>query len=501
MSWRKTSWQWQLVLIMMLVSGIALLSFISVSWQIVRITTYKKVDAELVAFSLRQGWSFMMALTRVGEQDPRMRLGQSDDAPRVNSLAFCNLETGFYEPGLGWPEEIDVIQIGNSIPALYQKEGKPLVRSRFLELQRITPEERRELMENRNVRPPRQHMPGMGRSVFKSVEREGQKWRIMAFSDGTAVFLAAHNMSQLREDMHTLGNAILIAFPVAISIIGLIAWYLAGKAIDPVKRLTSSASEITAEALGKRLQESHEPPEFENLIKGYNQMLDRLEKSFLQASRFSADAAHELNTPLMILRGHLDLLLQSAAENSDTQKQLAMVLEEVRGLQEVIRKLLLLSQADSGRLAIDEVDFDFSMLVNEIVEDAEIMAPEIELRCDIPDGIPVKGDRDLLRQCVFNLITNAIKYNREDGHIILTMEKSRYAVQLDIRNTGQAIPEDKAEKVFDRFYRVDPSRDAKVKGRGLGLSLAHEFAKAHHGSLELVANEDDNIVFRLTLPA
>ncbi len=500
MSWRKTSWQWQLVLIMMLVSGIALLSFISVSWQIVRITTYSKVDAELVAFSLKQGWGFMMNLMRDQDAPARSRQGQSEEIIRINSMAFCNLETGFYHLGPSWPEEINVLELGKRVPELYEKAGKQLARSRFLELQGLSPEERRQLMENRNVRPPRQQMPGMGRSVFESVEKEGQRWRVMAFSNGTAIFFAAHDMDELKDDMHTLRNAILIALPIAISIIGFIAWYLAGKAIDPVKRLTKSASEITAEALDKRLQSSNEPPEFANLIKGYNEMLDRLEKSFQQASRFSADAAHELNTPLTILRGHLDLLLQSAEEDTEAQKQLAMVFEEVRGLQEVIRKLLLLSQADSGKLSIEENELDFSMLVSEIIEDAEIMAPEIQLKHDIPDGIIVKGDRDLLKQCVFNLVTNAIKYNRENGYIKLNLQQTRYAVELDVMNTGRAIPAEKAGKVFERFFRVDPARNANISGKGLGLSLAQEFAKAHHGSLELLTNEEDNIVFRLTLP-
>jgi heavy metal sensor kinase len=312
--------------------------------------------------------------------------------------------------------------------------------------------------------------------------------------------MAAHDMSKLRDDMSNLRQAILFSLPVAISVIGLIAWYLAGKAIIPVRRLTQSVTEITAEALNKRLESENEPPEFAKLIEGYNQMLDRLERSFTQARRFSADAAHELNTPLTILRGHLDLMLQSANEDAEEQKQLAMVFEEVRGLQEVIRKLLLLSQADSGELSIENKDIDLSYLLEEIIEDAEIMAPEIRFEQKIEPDVTIRGDRDLLRQCVFNLVTNAIKYNRQDGAVRLALRKSQYCAELDVTNTGFAIPEEMVGKVFERFFRVDPSRDAKISGRGLGLSIAREFAKAHHGTLELGDNEEDKITFRLSLP-
>jgi two-component system heavy metal sensor histidine kinase CusS len=501
MTWRKTSWQWQLVLIMMLVSGLALLSFIGVLWQIVRVTTYKKIDAELIAFSLKQGPGFIVSLNMEENRNPRPREESTGDTVRTNTMAFYNSRTGFNHMGTDWPEDLDVVEIGKSIQDLYDEQGKMMPpESRLLDLQRRSPEELRQQADGRLGRLPRQQLPSLNRSVFTTIKVEGQPYRVMGYSDGVGVFMAAHDMDREQHDMYDLRQAIVLALPGAILIIGLIAWYLAAKAIGPVRRLTDSSSHITAEALDKRLTQENEPPEFAELIQVYNEMLDRLENSFKQARRFSADAAHELNTPLTILRGHLDLMLQSAEENTDAQQQLALVFEEVRGLQEVIRKLLVLSQADSGLLPIEPKELDFSLLISEIIEDAELMAPEIKFERDIEDSIEVKGDRDLLRQCVFNMVTNAIKYNRENGFIRLSLRKSRFNVDLDITNTGKCIPENMAPKVFDRFVRADPSRDSKVNGRGLGLSLAREFAKAHHGTLELLHNEDDQITFRLELP-
>lgn len=502
MKWRKTSWQWQLVLIMMLVSGVALLSFISVLWQLVRVATFKKIDAELVAFSLKQGWSYIVSLN-VERERPVEPAGEDDEEEpvRINTLAFYNIESGFHHTGLDWPEGLDVVELGKSVPDLYIKQGTRMPpESRLLELQRRTPEERRQQMEGRSGRPPRAQLPSINRSVFLTLKIAGERYRILGFSDGVGVFLAAHNMSREQHDMHDLRWSILWALPGAILIIGLITWYLAGKAVGPVRRLTHLASEITAEELNKRLAPENEPPEFAELIQVYNEMLDRLETSFSQARRFSADAAHELNTPLTILRGHLDLLLQSAEEDSESQQQLALVFEEVRGLQEVIRKLLVLSQADSGKLAIEPKELNLSTLIEEILEDAELMAPEITFTRDIGKAVIINGDRDILRQCVFNLVTNAIKYNKSGGTVHMELKVDRNSAILDVTNTGPAIQRDKAPKIFERFFRADPSRDSKINGRGLGLSIAREFAKAHHGTLELVCNEEDRITFQLVLP-
>ncbi|MEX0323878.1 MAG: ATP-binding protein [Puniceicoccaceae bacterium] len=544
MTKRGTSWQWQLVLIIVLVSGIALASFIGVLSQLVRISNYNKLDAELVAVSLKYGWAFM-----AGGIDPARRIEVDREAYAAGTtfaetgFAFYHLQRESLRTDELWPTELDPKQLGNSVPEIYKQQGKPLADSRFFELQRRiaggrrgpdapSPEEVRELtrqfrrqsLEGDPIQPPqgappdnrpdrapdfrpggrggpRTNLPSLDQAVFSTVRRDGKRFRVMGYTNGNGVFMAAQDLVHLEDSMQELRRSIILALPVALALIGLVAWYVAGRAIGPVKRLSDSAAGITAEGLGNRLEPGKEPPEFAKLIDVYNQMLDRLDISFHQARRFSADAAHELNTPLTVLQGHLDILLQSSEEGSEAQEQLAMLCEEVRGLQEVIRKLLVLSQADAGKLTIEPTQVDLSTLVSEILEDVEIMAPELEFSGKIEPGIEIKGDRSLLRQTFFNLLTNATKYNREDGFVRIELSRKDSKIRLDVVNAGYEIPAEKADKLFDRFFRVDDSRNSKIEGKGLGLSLAWEFVRAHRGTIQLVCREQDKITFRVELPA
>jgi signal transduction histidine kinase len=282
-------------------------------------------------------------------------------------------------------------------------------------------------------------------------------------------------------------------------LIGAAAWILAGRALLPVRRLSAAASRITAAELEARLEMRGEPREFKQLIEVYNGMLDRLEASFKQARRFSADAAHELNTPLTILQGHLDALLQQE-QKTERQADLTIALEETQHLREIIRKLHLLSQADAGNLPMESQAVELPALVKEVLEDARAMAPGMTFESQLDDKTLIQGDPNLLRQLVFNLLSNAIKYNRPDGRVQIQLFTRDRMVCLEISNTGAAIRPEDAGRLFERFYRGHPARDARVPGRGLGLALALEFAHAHGGNLRLSENQDDRITFCLELP-
>jgi len=282
---------------------------------------------------------------------------------------------------------------------------------------------------------------------------------------------------------------------------GSLSW-IASQAIKPVNQLSESAEKTTAQGLNHRIPEQGTTGEFKRLVRVYNEMLSRLETSFNQASRFSADAAHELNTPITILMGHLDDALQSAETNSDEQERFGLLLQEVQRLKGIVDKLLLLSKADSGQLRHLNERFNLSDLVTDVADDAVEMAPELLVERNIPEGICMEGDSELVRQIVFNLTSNAIKYNTPDGsvNLNLTIDQEKKELYLTVANTGNAIPDEAAAYIFDRFYRVDPSRNRKVHGLGLGLSLAREFAELHKGKLELTENRSGQVAFTLTLP-
>jgi signal transduction histidine kinase len=240
--------------------------------------------------------------------------------------------------------------------------------------------------------------------------------------------------------------------------------------------------------------------EFVELIQVFNQMLSRLEHSFKQASRFSADAAHELKTPLAILQGELERTLQQAEPGSEVQQGLSNLLDEVRRLSGIVRKLLLLSLADAGQMALYRVGVDLSGLLIEMLEDIELLAPHLEIQTEIAEDLRVQGDRDLLIQVLQNLISNAIKYNLPNGWIRIVARRQGATVLITISNCSKEIPTGDRDRIFDRFHRGDPARTRKVEGIGLGLSLAREIARSHGGDLTLDPTLSGQTAFTLTLP-
>ena len=225
-----------------------------------------------------------------------------------------------------------------------------------------------------------------------------------------------------------------------------------------------------------------------------------LERSFTQASRFSADAAHELKTPLTILQGELERTLQQVEPGSVVQQRLSNLLDEVRRLSGIIRKLLLLSLADAGQMSLYLVEVDMSQMLIEMVEDIELLAPHLSVQTDIAEGLRIQGDRDLITQVLQNLLSNAIKYNQAYGWIRIQALQAGTTAFVTIANASKDIPMGDRDRIFECFHRGDPARSRKIEGIGLGLSLAREIARSHHGDLTLDSTPSGQTAFTLTLP-
>jgi len=217
-------------------------------------------------------------------------------------------------------------------------------------------------------------------------------------------------------------------------------------------------------------------------------------------ARFSADAAHELRTPLTVLQGELEQALQDAPGEAE-QRLYADTLEEVQRLKDIIRKLLLLSQADTGQLRLTRERVSLSEMVAGIREDTEALAPHLTVRSDVAADVWVHADADLLQQALHNLSSNAVKYNREGGAVELTLRRTEGLAEFSILNTGPGIASHDQPHVFDRFYRSDRSRGRRIDGLGLGLSISREIIRAHGGDLVLDESRDDHTTFTVSLPA
>ncbi|AFY32231.1 ATP-binding protein [Calothrix sp. PCC 7507] len=325
-------------------------------------------------------------------------------------------------------------------------------------------------------------------------------WRIGAIALPQFQVAIAVSLDGINREMNIIRDVFMIAIPVVLLLITGSAWWLSYGALRPVRQLVIAIRQVTVKGLDQRVPTTATDTEFLELIQVFNQMLERLERSFKQASRFSGDAAHELKTPLAILQGELEQTLQNAEPGSEIQQTFSNLLDEVCRLSGIVRKLSLLSLADAGQMSLYRVEVNLSDILAEMLEDMELLAPHLEVQAEIVVALRVKGDRDLLTQVLQNLFSNAIKYNVPDGWLRIHGRQQGKTVLVTISNSSQDIPDSDRDRIFDRFYRGDPARTRKVEGTGLGLSLAREITIAHDGKLTLDCTPPNQTAFTLSLP-
>ncbi len=336
-------------------------------------------------------------------------------------------------------------------------------------------------------------------ATFATARASDATWRLGAMANDRTALVIGVDMAPFLADMRRSAGALLIALPTALLLIGLGAWFISERALRPVETIADTAERVTARGLDQRIPDVEHDEEFRRLITVFNAMLDRLEASFGQATRFSADAAHELKTPLTILQGELETALQASPPGSDEQRHYSDLLDEVQRLTAIVRKLLLLSLADSGQLNVTRERVNLSTLVEGALEDAEALSPRLSVTGEIAPVATVMADPDLMRQVLSNLSSNAIKYNHEGGRVEFRLEEDGSSVRLSVSNTGDGIPPEDRRLIFDRFYRADRSRS--TDGSGLGLSLAREIVRAHDGTLTLEDQGEDGLTtFTMVLP-
>ncbi len=337
-------------------------------------------------------------------------------------------------------------------------------------------------------------------SISVSQRTETQQWYIgLAKTDQARVAVAVESQV-IDVDMQGIRNAILVAIPLTLLLIGVGGWIFSGRALAPINKLTATARSVTAEGLDQRIPIQGEDHEFVELIGVFNHMLERLERSFKQAHRFSADAAHELKTPLAILQGQLERAIAKVEAGSAIQSDLIGILDEVRRLSTISRKLLLLSQADAGRLKIHREPFDLSNALSDLVEDSRMLAPKLQINSSIQPNLIVSADESLLRQVFHNLISNAIKYNFENGWIDISTKMSQTNIEIVFANSSTGIQIADQGKLFERFFRADPAHHRQIEGVGLGLSLSREIARAHGGDISFEGDHKGAVKFSLLLP-
>ena len=348
--------------------------------------------------------------------------------------------------------------------------------------------------------PSERPMPRIKKPCFATIETPSGVWRTGIMGSERITMMVGMNMAGFYKDAESYRRAFLGTVPLALLILAVGGWVIARRALKPIALITRTAEAITVRDLDQRIPLTDSDSELSRLVEVINGMLDRLEKSFGQAIRFSGDAAHELQTPLTILQGELDDAVQHAPVGSEEQQRYSGLLEEVQRLKAIVQKLLILARVDAGRLELCLEPVDLSAMIESAVEDAGAIAQHLQIEKKILPGVVINADPDLMGQVVLNLTSNAVKYNHENGLIRFQLSVRNNNALVTISNTGVSIPVKDRKKIFDRFYRVDQSRSETVSGSGLGLSLAREIVQAHGGKLLLDSDSGNVVSFTLSLP-
>ena len=278
---------------------------------------------------------------------------------------------------------------------------------------------------------------------------------------------------------------------------GVVTYFISGHALRPIREFSDKIEEVQAQNLSDSRIEENNVKELNQLGISYNKMLERLSEAFEIQRQFTANAAHELRTPLALMQVQLDLYNSAShpGNDADTLQTIKMVTEQNDKLNRMVKTLLDMSELQTvGR---DE-KIILNDLVDEVLEDLEPLAQEKNIKLiGKYKNITMIGSDILIYRLVYNLVENAIKYNHSDGQVTVNAYKKQKHIYLSVEDTGSGIPKELRERVFEPFFRVDKSRSRELGGVGLGLALVHEIVRVHDGSISIKSNPAGGTIFEV----
>lgn len=292
--------------------------------------------------------------------------------------------------------------------------------------------------------------------------------------------------------------------PLLLLIAAGVGYWMSRRALSPVDALVRTAREVSGTNLGARLEKLHTGDEIQRLSDTLNAMLDRIEAAFSRVTQFTADASHELRTPVSLIRTEAELALRRGRSESEYQESLRHILMESERTTALIEQLLSLARADAGRETLQMQPVDLSAVVHGVAEAWKQVAAIRDLRFSTqiaPQDTFISGDENLLRRLADILLDNAFKYTASPGSVSLTLERQDQTAALTVQDSGIGIPQEEQEKIFERFYRVDKARSRAQGGNGLGLAIAQWIVAQHQGFIQVESRPGEGARFRVELPA
>lgn len=292
-----------------------------------------------------------------------------------------------------------------------------------------------------------------------------------------------------------------LLFSTLLSLLGgVITFFISGHALKPLCDFSKKIEEVQAQNLSNSRIEENNFSELNQLSISYNKMLERLSEAFKLQRQFTANAAHELRTPLAVMQLQIDLYNSSKHPNNDTsaQQTISMITEQTERLGKMVRTLLDMSELQT--IARDE-EIAISALVEEVLADLEPLAQEKGINLiEKCDNVLLMGSDILIYRLVYNLVENAIKYNFSGGTVTVNATQQNSQLHLTVEDTGNGIPEELKERIFEPFFRLDKSRSRELGGVGLGLALVREIVRVHNGSILVKNNANSGTTFEVIFP-
>lgn len=374
---------------------------------------------------------------------------------------------------------------------VYAENGELIYRSKFLEAhpQMLLPAGQVGQSRSRNQKLEGRHF----RFVYETVAANGQKFTVeMGVPSDDAV-----------ETLHLFRYYLLMFAPLLLLVAAGVGYWMGRRALSPVDELVRTAREVSGANLSSRLQKLETGDELQRLSDTLNEMLDRIETAFLRVTQFTADASHELRTPVSLIRTEAELALRRSRGEAEYKESLRHILLEAERTTVLIEQLLALARADSGRETLHMQPVDLQQALKTMADSWRQVATirDVQFGVEInEDEAFVMGDETMLRRLVDILLDNAFQYTPSPGSVSLLLEQREETITLVVQDSGVGIAEEEQGKIFERFYRVDQARSRARGGTGLGLAIAHWIVTQHHGSIRVESQPGNGATFRVELP-
>ena len=316
-----------------------------------------------------------------------------------------------------------------------------------------------------------------------------------------AVLQVASSLTVVDSARANLINVLIISATLAVALAALGSWLVLGRSLAPLGIVTETAQAINrADDLSRRIPYNGPAnDEIGSLIESFNQTLERLENLFTSQQRFLADVSHELRTPLTVIKGNVDLMRRMKRLDEES---LTSIDQESGRLTRLVGGLILLVQAESGKLTLNQKPVELDTLLLEVFHEMRVLAgSNIQLKLADIDQVQVNGDRDRLKQVLLNLVGNAIQYTPRGGVVFLSLATIGEQARIIVRDTGPGIPAEDLPFIFERFYRAEKSRTrTRTSGFGLGLSIVQWIVENHGGTIKVESKEGEGTTFAIWLP-